>query len=400
MSLPDSSPPVLPRQSSSALSTPPLAVFLSVALMVFVADAGLSLAGDSLVLLTGNPLLSIVSGLVALPALLLALAVYVLMALTPRVPKRVFLPLTLFGPVASLASLPLLVYFHQHSGWIAWGISLARLVVCLVILRHLWGSWKFRWPLIDARQLGSGGFRWRHFTGFVAAHLLLALPATLAYLLACASLAVDHFSDGFVTLRPSGLTMQVRKYSREDGKIVELVPMSHIGEPDFYQTLAASFPKTATLLMEGVSDKDHLFSEKLSYRETAKSLGLVEQQDVFKPPGEKVPADVDINQFSKTSLEFLKRALPVHSQGVKAGTLPMFVESPPPAILQGLINDLLSNRNRHLLEVFNERLSTSDHIVIPWGAAHMPGISEGVLKAGFHLQETEDHVAIKFWDKK
>ena len=78
----------------------------------------------------------------------------------------------------------------------------------------------------------------------------------------------------------------------------------------------------------------------------------------------------------------------------------MSVESPPPAILQDLFNDLLINRNRHLLAVFQERLPTSEHIVIPWGAAHMPGISEGVLKAGFHLQDTEDHVAIRFWGGK
>lgn len=396
MSTEDSPPPALPSQNPPDTMRPLLATLLSVALALFLADAVASLLGDSLLLLTGNRALSVVAGIVAIPTLLMALLVYLLMALTPMIPKRLFLPLTLFGPVASLIALPLLIHFYQNIAWIAWGISLCHVVLCLAILRGMQGSWKFRWPWISAGRLNPCGFRWGNLVGFVAANLLVALPVVVIYLGFCTSLAVNHFSDGFVSLRPSGVTMQVRKYARDDGKTVELVPMSHIGEPEFYHALAASFPATATLLMEGVSDHDNLLPEKVSYRQTAKSLGLAEQQEVFKPGGRLVPADGDINQFSKGTVDFLKRTLGVHAKGADAGTLPLFVESPAPDILQQLLNDLLINRNRHLLTVLDEQLPQSDHIIIPWGAAHMPGIAQGVLKAGFTLQDTEDLVAIRF----
>ena len=46
------------------------------------------------------------------------------------------------------------------------------------------------------------------------------MPAVMVYLFLCAALAADHFSEGFVALRPSGLTVQVRNYVRNGGTVV------------------------------------------------------------------------------------------------------------------------------------------------------------------------------------
>ena len=69
-------------------------------------------------------------------------------------------------------------------------------------------------------------------------NLLVVLPVALVYLAVCAALAVGHFSKGFLALRPGGFTVQVREYTRNDGKTIQLVPMAHIGEADFYQKLS------------------------------------------------------------------------------------------------------------------------------------------------------------------
>ncbi|GAA5126515.1 hypothetical protein GCM10023212_30070 [Luteolibacter yonseiensis] len=377
-----------------------IAAILSLTLVMSLVNATVALASDSLVVFLGNH--SLVGALpwVALPTLLMTFAVYGLMLLTPMIPKRWFIPLTLCGPVTALAALPLMIYFHTQAPWIAFGISVVQMVVCLVVLRKMRGSWSIRWPLFNVDQLGDRGFRWGHTAGFATVNLLVLLPATVAYLVVCGGLALNHYTGGFVSLRPEGMTMQARKYIRDDGKTVELVPMSHIGDSDFYQSLTASFSPTAVILMEGVSDKDKLFANKVGYKKTAQDLGLSEQQEFFKPKGELVAADVDISQFSKASLEYLKKTMTIHAKGVTPETLPLLMQPAPEDLPKRLIDDLLTLRNRHLLEVMEERLKTSDHIIIPWGAAHMPGISEGVLKAGFRVQDTEDFVAIRFSGRK
>ncbi|RYD48352.1 MAG: hypothetical protein EOP85_03715 [Verrucomicrobiaceae bacterium] len=389
-------PPPLPDPQPASGVKSALSGFLSLTLAVFFAGSALALTNDTLIVLGGNHSLAGAAAAFGVIALLMTLAVYGLMGLTPMVPKRFFLPVTLCGLLTAMAALPLLIYFYKSAAWIVWGMSLAQFMVVSLVIRRLAGSWKPRWPLISTEQLGSPGFRWGNLIGFAAVNLLVAVPAVVLYVAGCGVVAVSHFTEDFVALRPSGVTMQVRTYTRDDGKTVVLVPMSHIGEEEFYRNLAASFPPTATVLMEGVSDKGNVLDDKVGYGKTAKDLGLAEQQAVFRPQGELVPADVDLSQFSKTSLDYLKKSMAIHTQGINPVTLPLLLESPPPDLPEKLLHDLLTLRNAHLLRVMEEKLLTSDHVIVPWGAAHMPGISAGVLKAGFRLQDTEDHVAIRF----
>ena len=55
-----------------------------------------------------------------------------------------------------------------------------------------------------------------------------------------------------MALRPVGLTLQARKYVREDGKTILLFPMSHIAESDFYKTVSQSASSNSVVLLEGV----------------------------------------------------------------------------------------------------------------------------------------------------
>jgi hypothetical protein len=385
-----------PDSGSAPANRPARVVFLSFALLLFLANALAAFASQSYLVAFDSPMLTRFATLVVLPTLLVSLMIYGMMAFNPAVPKRWFLPLIAFGPAAGLLSLPLYIYFYHCSAWIGWGISLAQVVLCLTILRQVLGSWKVRWPLMAPQHFGASSFRWSHLIGFTAVHLFLVLPAAVIYLLGCASLAANHFTDGFVTLRPSGISMEIREYVRTDGKIVELVPMSHIADLEFYQTLSASLPATATFLLEGVSDRTHRLPDKVGYGKTAASLGLVEQQLHFKPKGKLVAADLDLSEFSESSLELLRRTMAVHSQGMATRSLPLFATSPSPTDLQSLFDDLLVQRNRHLLMVLEKELLESDHLVVPWGAAHMPGIADGVLQAGFRLHRSQQHVAIRF----
>jgi TraB/PrgY/gumN family len=177
-----------------------------------------------------------------------------------------------------------------------------------------------------------------------------------------------------------------------------LFPMSHVAERSFYRTLSESFTSNSIILMEGVSDERGLLTNRISYQRMAKSLGVAEQQKEFRPiQGEIVRADVDVEQFTTNTIGFLNLIMLVHSKGLNAEILMQIVQySPSPGFEQELFDDLLRKRNRHLVEELRSRLSQSEQFVVPWGAAHMPGIEREIQKLGFRLDETRDFTAIRF----
>ena len=375
-----------------------LSIFLSLFLGLFLADAVISLVDDSLIVFFGLHLLGLVSVIISLFAVLMAIAVYLLMGLTPLVPKRVFLPLALFYPVATLASIPFSIYYHAHFEQISWVFSLCQVAVGLAGLFVLGGGFKFRWPLVSDTQLGFRGFSWLNLSGFLLINIFIVPVAAFIYCAFCASLAVDHFSDGFIALRPGGFTVRVADYVRSDGKKIRLIPMAHIGESEFYLTISESFPSNSTILMEGVTDDQNLLTNKLTYKKMATSLGLAEQQEKFEPQqGEIVYADVDVSQFSSNTIAFLNLVTLFHSKGVNAQTLPVMIQYSPPANFQDeLLDNLLTKRNRHLLDEIQLRLPDSANIMVPWGVAHMPGIAAEIKKSGFHETKSQEYYVIRF----
>jgi len=260
-----------------------VAILLSACLGFFLADAAISLLDDTLILLFGAHLLAGLRGMVCLFAMLVALVAYALMGLTPMIPKRLFLPLVLFNPLAALALIPFAIYFFGRVQQFAWLISLGQVIVGLSILYLVQGDFKLRWLPITEKQLDAQHFNWRNLSVFLLVNLFVLLPVVAIYLVLCAALAVNHFSDGFLALRPVGLTVQVRRYVRDDGKTIQLFPMSYIGEPEFYRQLTQSFPTNSIILMEGVSDDGNLLTNGITYKRMATSLGLAELLAIMTP---------------------------------------------------------------------------------------------------------------------
>jgi hypothetical protein len=394
--MPPTPPPLLPPKPGPLRQI--LTLLLSVCLGLFLADAVISLADDSLTVLCGIRLLAVVRGIVWLLAMLAAFVVYLLMGLTPMIPKRVFLPLTLFNPAVTLGVILPAIYFYNRLQQITWIVSLWQTAFGLAVLCWAQGGLRLRWPLVPDSRLGSRRFGWLNLSGFLLANVFVLLPAVVVFLVVCAALAVGHLSEGFLTLRPSGFTVQVRKYVRSDGKTVQLVPMAHVGERDFYQKLAHSFPTNAVVLMEGVTDNHDLLTNTITYRRMASSLGLAEQQKEFRPVEvEVVRADVDIADFTPNTIGFLNLVMLIHGKGLKPeNVLKVLNFSPPPHFEEQLWDDLLHKRNQHLLKELRTRLSDPEPLIVPWGVAHMPGISAGIKDSGFRLAETREYTVIRF----
>lgn len=378
-----------------------ISIVLNLCLGLFLVSGIVSVVDDSLRLLWDLNLLTVISGILSCAAFLTGVVVYGLMALTPMIPKRVFLPVTLFPVVGMLITLPAMIYggddWVRRGLQLDWVTSLGQVIVGLVILYWLWGEWKFRWALVPDKYLGNRRFSWRNLFLFVLANVCVALPAVAAYFIVCASLAVSHFTAGFLTVRPGGLTSHVRQYARSDGKEIELVPMAHVGDADFYKKLSDSFPTNSIVLMEGVTDEKHLLTNGISYKRMARTLGLSEQKEEFKPKAELVRADVDVDQFSTNTIDMLNMAMLVHAKGLNAETLMTLAQYSPPAdVEQQLFDDLLSKRNQHLLKTLQSELPQSDLIIIPWGAGHMPEIAKSIEKDGFHLTGSKEYTVIRF----
>jgi len=334
-------------------------------------------------------------------AMLLALVVYVLMAVTPLIPKRRFLPLTWFYPASQLLFIPFMIYYFGRLPWVTWAFSWFQMVLGLWILSRVQGGWKLRWPLVAVERPGARDFSWLNLCAFVLVNLLILLPATGVYLVLCTSAAVNHFSEGFMALHPAGFTVQMRKYVRADGKTVALFPMSHVADAAFYQAISLSFPTNSIILLEGVTDTNHLLPNGISYKRMAKALGLSEQHEQFAPGrGKAVRADVDVSIFTTNTLAVLNLAMQLHTQGLKPEILQkLFLYPTPPDLPAELQDDLLGKRNRHLLDELQVRLAQADYIVVPWGVAHMPGISKAIQQEGFQLTETHDYMVIGFHRK-
>ncbi len=376
---------------------PVLTVVLSAVLGLFIFCGAVSLLSAAQMLLLDRRDLEVADGLLTLLLILTSILTYCLLGFFPEIPKRWFLPLCLFAPAVPIAILPLLVYFHAHISWIQLGVAATHVLLGLIILRKLRGKAPLAWPLVPADRVQRRRFSWRNLAAVVLAPVLVLLPLAFIYCLFSAKLALEHFTDGFALLRPGGITMQVREYVRDDdGRKITLVPMSHVGETEFYQEIAASFPDDSVVLMEGVSDRGNLMDVHSDYSNMAKTVGGVEQVKVFKPRGRLIPADVDMSTFSPVSKELLKTALLVHSKGVTAETLPYLMKPAKPGMEKVLLDDILTKRNHHLLGVIREWLPQAETIIIPWGAAHMPEIAREIQKMGFRQAGTHDYTAIRF----
>jgi len=375
-----------------------LAILLSLFLVLYLAEAVVSFADDSLSLVFGVHVLTMIDLILFVFAALTAFVIYGLMGLTPLIPKRLFLPLALFYPVAVLATVPCLIYSSNRMELVDWAVSLIQILLGLVILYWVRVDSKFQWPLLPESRLGVRGFSWQNLLGFLLVNLCVLLPGAVIYLFQCTALAVDHYSEGFVALRPRGLAVRVRKYVRDDGKTIQLIPMAHVAEADFYQKISRLFPSNSIILMEGVTDDKNLLTNGISYKRMAATLGLSEQHEKFAPSqGTMVRADIDVDEFSPNTLELLNLAMLVHAKGVNPDTVQKLIRyTPPPGYQEQLKADLVGKRNQHLVAEIAAHLAQSDNIMVPWGAAHMPGIAAEVRKLGFRAGESKEYEVIRF----
>ena len=399
MSNPPELPSAAPAEGEGAgAARRQVSYLLSACLGLFVADGILSLGSASLSFFD-IPIPGVAEAFVSLvgfSALAITILTYLVMGVTPLVPKRFFLPIALFYPAGWLLLIPAAIYLRDQLLNVILVLSLIQVALGAGIAFLLQPGRTSRFELVPAGRLSGRAFSWRHSLLFVAANVVM-LAAALAYLGVCSSLAVDHFTDGFVSLRPHGLDVRIRKYTREDRKTIWLVPMVHIGHPKYYDALSKLLPAGGVVLNEGVTDRKKLLRHNISYARAATMLGLEEQRKSFELPGKAVAADLDVDQFSPGTIHMLNVVLLPHSKGFTSETLKRLSDyKPSDEDMDQCWDDLLGKRNLNLLAGIADWLPKSETIIVPWGAAHMPGIASGIQEMGFRCNEEQGITAIPF----
>src|SRR5436190_19709296 len=164
-------PPSLPKNNPAPLARL-LAILLSLCLVLFLLDAVLSFIDDFLIVFFGAHILSILRGFLAMFALLMAIGLYVLIGLSPMVPKRLFLPIPIFFLVGTLAVAPLAIYWFHRIPQFSLVISLCQVIVAVMLLYRSRTGLEF-WPFLPVSSLTGRPFSWRHLFVFALVNILI-----------------------------------------------------------------------------------------------------------------------------------------------------------------------------------------------------------------------------------
>ncbi|MGE4545673.1 MAG: hypothetical protein AB7D06_16395 [Pedobacter sp.] len=392
--------------------------FANFYIVLFLIDAGLSLTDELLTMFVAHlPALSTVRNFVALLVIVLSLVIYALMGIDRRLPKRIFLPLTLYIFWCSLMLWPLLGMIPSESLGLAAAIGQVIIGgIALITLRTSYGS-----SMLPVELFRRPLFGWRNTLVFAAVNLLL-LPLVLIYsLMASAGYYLDQKTAGFMRLSPVGIYASERSY-HEDDKVVRLVAMMHIARKGYYQELVASLPAKGTIVLaEGVTDQNQLLKSRFQYGRLANLVGLSSQEtmkldgnllelDDLEPVSERerdetkpdiVQADVDISRFAPQTIEFLNvlaRTLlgdkPL-AQGVAAYHDWAQVHGTP-EVFSGVMDDILTKRNEVVIDALQRSLDRYDTVIVPWGGMHMPAIEAAILDRGFTPGEKKERLLFAF----
>jgi hypothetical protein len=399
-------------------------VFANLFLVLFLADGGVSLLDELVSLLSPVTFLSEVRSILAASVLVMAALVYLCLGIDRRLPKLVYLPLTLFVLLCPLSAW----LFPDLAGNRTYGLIASVTQVALVLF-----------PLSCFRKNGRGSltmppakfhtslFSLKNTLVFYSANLIV-IPVVLTMLvLHTANTYMAKYTSGFIRLAPDGLYMADRVY-RRDNRTIRLAGMIHMGEKGYYDNLAGSVARGRTIVLaEGVSDDKNLLRNKLNYGRLAGFLGLTSQDkmlfrgkliepEVLETPqvrsggaGEKekpgspdiLRADVDVSVFRPPTILFLNTVGKQlqESRSLAKGILAInnWAEKNITREMNDVImEDILYRRNREVIRHLGKALDRYDNIIIPWGAMHMKEIEEDVLKRGFKLQEQRERVSIDF----
>jgi len=363
--------------------------FVNIYILLFLLDGLVSLVNALTGRLWGIQPLFMLQGTIAFMVVVLSIPIYILIGSMRAFPKRVVLPMVIFTIWGGLLfALPVPVYLGIGNTILLLSVVQPCLgIATMLVLRYSAGHKHWLYNSSDFARIA---FQWKRLLGFAAANVILIIPLIGVWLAVSLSLAVSHLSSGFIHLDARGLSVEARTYVYEDKQIL-LLPTVHVAQPAFYRRLVEPLSVESTVVIpEGVTDKQKLLKEPLDYSRIARRAGL-EMQDnqVIVADRNTALCDVDINEFSPGTIDYLRTCAAISrhwSSGQRMMALQAYASASEPD-LDLLWKDLLDMRNQRVTACITDCLQSYDTVVLPWGAAHMPGIQRTILDWGATVTE-------------
>ena len=393
-------------------------VFVNLFLVLFLADGTISLMDELLRASLHVGLLALPRNSVAFFTIFISVVLYIALGIDRRLPKRILLFPLLYVFWGTTGLWPLsAVVGRSISGVLAAFGQIALGTAVMLYMRKL----NTVSLLMTEAMLSPPVFSLRNTLLFFTLNILFLPPALFLFGFAGTNSYIQKKTAGFVKLGLDGLYMKEKVYRRDD-KTILLTSMIHIADKSYYDSLLSSLALDRTIvLMEGVSDKNNLLTNKFTYQKLADVLGLVSQErTTFKgkfiekqaflelhgaPDEDQAPylirADIDISQFKPQTVAFLnalgKYLFGSESLSTGAKLYSQWAKKNlSGGAMQTILNDILDKRNREVIRYMKKALLKYDTIVIPWGALHMPGIEAAVKDEGFQLEKVTQRRSIDF----
>lgn len=390
----------------------------------YAADGVLSLIDELASKKTGLSVLNVARAALGLSVIVASLVMGGVVALTPRAPKRVLVPLILltwWGGGALAFPLVLLKVPHLML-WLCGAQILSAAAVWLAF-RDRSAKWYQPFALNDAPV-----FAWKH--ALIGAPAALAVAGGLAMVGLLGGIAgqVETMTGGYVRLRPDGVYLVERQF-RSGDREVRLTGMMHIGGEDFYSSILprGDHNRPSVVLVEGVTDNEGLLGpDALKYNRIAQLLNTDSQTDSSftrrvraglhrEEAGEEAPtgeaseddglwfkhADVDVATFHPKTIAFIVTMMSLMQaenwqQAIQIMTKPNSPINDEEA-QNRVKEDVLEGRNAQLLEEIQTSLKDYQCVIVPWGAMHLPGIESWLRSREFEQSGEIERKALSFW---
>lgn len=402
-----------------------LQVVVNLFWLAFAADGLLSLGKESFSF-ENHAVLTAIQGWLALVVLLLGIFMVLLLVATPRIPKRVVVPLLLF-----------VLWFCLAGSFPLRRLGLPHLDFWLALLQV--GLAGGIWLLFGEKGRKRLSFAMPDRPNFSWRHTLLVGPVLGLVLLVCGVLAlvsglateIESRTGGYVRVHPDGVYLVERQFQRQ-GREVRLAGMMHVAREEFYTGILpkADPGKPAVVLVEGVTDRKRLLGQgSLKYANVARLLNISSQENSAftehvvaglarekataaartekkPPPVEKAEirfkhADVDVETFHPKTIAFIVAVMGLFQAKDFNSVVTALSDPASPladAEVQNLaMQDILYSRNQRLVSEIESSMKDYPRIIVPWGALHLPDVETWLRSKDFVQSGEIERKAMAFW---
>ncbi len=204
---------------------------------------------------------------------------------------------------------------------------------------------------------------------------------------------------GLIRLGVDGIHLTRLEYQKADQSVL-LIGMMHIADERFFKSVVNSIPVAGSIvLLEGVTDKERVSGKALDYRTLARWLRTSYQDKSFdqdiKATHEFRYADVDVKDLSAESRRFLELLGREDEWSERVSTV--MDDDFDEEGWDRAETSFQADRNRKLLQTFDEVAGAYTVVAIPWGVSHIKTFQKELEHRSFELVGSQEVLALGFW---